>query len=304
MRAKTQGFGSAQLEKAAENNLKTVVIEEISEVADLLNDIDIIQQVLLDPSIEAVKKKNFISDLLLSKVNEITLDVVSYVILNELSQEVTSALKELGIVFEESNLQEINNQVLAFEGFCSRQAARDRYEGYINGVCSDLSAQELEELEDAVFRFARILESSAMLRGRLNEINITPEAKVRLVSDLIQSKVGKTELKILTYPLRAGRQRDLVVSLDLAAKIIAGLRGKKIAYVQSAIDLTESDLQELSNKLESLVGNGVEVRVTKNPEIIGGLKIQVADFLIDRTVKTQLEQLKQQIVTLKTGGNK
>lgn|GEM_PF-3706240 len=302
MRAKTHGFVSALIEQAVKKNQKTQCFNELSQLSSILNSSGLIQEVLNDPVIPSDNKKQFLNDLFINKINEISLDLIGFIVTNEKVQEIISAIKEAAMRFSEAKLVGISELNLIFEDFTTRQGARDRYHGYVLGVSSGFSGKDLEEIEDVVFRFARIIESSSNLRSRLSDINVTTEAKVMLLADLIKSKVTDDTFKILSYPLRAGRQRDLSVSLDQAAKVLAELRGRKIGYVQSAVELTKEQISELTQKISQLIGNQVEVRQILNHDVIGGIQVTIGDFLIDRTLKTQLEQLKKQLLT--SGGEK
>lgn len=57
------------------------------------------------------------------------------------------------------------------------------------------------------------------------------------------------------------------------------------------------DNQQLKN-LRSLISSKVEIKQNINPELIGGLKIQIGDLLIDGSIKGQLSLLKKKLNTI------
>ena len=67
--------------------------------------------------------------------------------------------------------------------------------------------------------------------------------------------------------------------------------------VTSALDLSEAEKKDIKNQIKVLTDKKIELTTEVNPELIGGIKIAFADNLIDASVKTQLENLKKQLLT-------
>jgi F-type H+-transporting ATPase subunit delta len=63
-----------------------------------------------------------------------------------------------------------------------------------------------------------------------------------------------------------------------------------VAYVTSAIPLTEDDEARLGTQLARRYGRQVSIQVTVDPEILGGLSIQIGSDLYDGTVLRRLNQ--------------
>ena len=64
----------------------------------------------------------------------------------------------------------------------------------------------------------------------------------------------------------------------------------------SARDLSEAQKQELRANLERLTGKQVDLRFGIDPTIIGGVVTRIGSTIYDGSVKTQLENLKEQLV--------
>jgi len=65
------------------------------------------------------------------------------------------------------------------------------------------------------------------------------------------------------------------------------------ARVESAAPLP-ADLQtNVANQIKKVYGAGAEIAFSRNPALIGGLRIQVGSDLYDGSVKTRLEKLEQ-----------
>jgi F-type H+-transporting ATPase subunit delta len=70
----------------------------------------------------------------------------------------------------------------------------------------------------------------------------------------------------------------------------------KTAFVTSAVPLTEKERKELSTDIGFIYGANFIIRNRVSPQVIGGLKIQVGSKIIDTTIETQLEKIKQSLM--------
>ncbi len=70
------------------------------------------------------------------------------------------------------------------------------------------------------------------------------------------------------------------------------------AVVESAVELTDDEKQEIEKKLVEMTNKTVHMHCTVNPEIIGGLIIKAEDRLIDGSLKNRLEDMKQSLAQL------
>ena len=54
--------------------------------------------------------------------------------------------------------------------------------------------------------------------------------------------------------------------------------------------------KDLVSKLRNLIGKKIEIEEKIDPSLIGGLKIQIKDLLIDGSIKAKLNKLRQSLV--------
>ena len=69
------------------------------------------------------------------------------------------------------------------------------------------------------------------------------------------------------------------------------------ATITTAIELAEDDRGHYEAGLSRKLGRKVNVRFKTDPAIVGGAAIQIADHLVDGTVRTQLERLRQELLS-------
>jgi F-type H+-transporting ATPase subunit delta len=65
--------------------------------------------------------------------------------------------------------------------------------------------------------------------------------------------------------------------------------------VTSAVELDESLVDDIGKRIEEQTGRRVELSSAVNPEVLGGLQVQVGNMVLDATVRNRLEQLRKQV---------
>ena len=72
--------------------------------------------------------------------------------------------------------------------------------------------------------------------------------------------------------------------------------GRVRAIVTTAVDLPSDEKDELAKKLSARLGKTIALRAQVDPRVLGGLKLQYGDRLIDATIATKLQQLRRRLV--------
>ena len=77
--------------------------------------------------------------------------------------------------------------------------------------------------------------------------------------------------------------------------MVATQRGRTIATVRSAVPLTEAHRQRLADSLSRTYGMPVAINVVVDPEVVGGIRVQIADDVIDGSISTRLADLRSRL---------
>ena len=112
--------------------------------------------------------------------------------------------------------------------------------GYATALHEDMTNDELESLEDDLFRFGRIVASTPALRAALTDRDLDPAARQGLVSQLVEGKVPATTVALVRYVVTGGRARDFVGTLDFLVEQTAAARGWRIAHVRAAAPIDDN----------------------------------------------------------------
>ena len=154
----------------------------------------------------------------------------------------------------------------------------------------------MEELEDSLFRFARIVQSTPELRAALVDRDLAPSARQGLVTQLLEGKVHPSALLLIRYVVVGGRARDIVGTLDWLVEQTAKARGWRIARVRAAAPIDEAQRGELSDSLTSLAGAPVELQVVIDEALLSGAVIQIGDLQVDASARGRIDALREHLM--------
>ncbi len=153
----------------------------------------------------------------------------------------------------------------------------------------------LDDVEDELFRFGRILDGQPELRLALEDRTAGQERRIPLLDRLIGDRVDATTRRLLVQAVRSPRGRTLDRSIDELVELAAARRQRYVASVTAAAPLTEQQEQRLSEILGRIYGRRVSVQVSVDPELLGGLVVRVNDEVIDGSVLTRLAEIRHRL---------
>jgi F-type H+-transporting ATPase subunit delta len=173
--------------------------------------------------------------------------------------------------------------------------ADDRTSAYARAMFDVARAEgDLARIGDELFRFARALEGSDELREALTDPHLPASRRQQIVEDLLGGKADPSTVALVGMAVGTGRARELPAIIDSLVAMSAAQANRAVAEVRSAIDLTDDQRTRLAAAIESATGKQVEVKVVVDPAILGGIVTTVGDTVLDGSVRTRLERLKQQ----------
>ncbi|MDQ1374083.1 MAG: F-type H+-transporting ATPase subunit delta [Actinomycetota bacterium] len=150
----------------------------------------------------------------------------------------------------------------------------------------------LETVEDELFKVARTIEGSDELRGTLADAGIPLERRIGIVHDVFRT-AHPTTLALLSFVVSTGRTRDLTAIIDRLVQKAAEERQEAVAEVRTAVALDDELQRRLAEAVGKATGKKVSLKVIVDPSVLGGVAVQVGDTVIDGTVRTRLNQLRE-----------
>lgn len=156
-------------------------------------------------------------------------------------------------------------------------------------------AGELDALEDDLFRFGRILEANPPLRDALSDRAAPLAVKRDLLTGLLADKISPVTLALLAQ-LLVGRQRSLAAGLEHYQEVTAARRHRLVATVWVAAPLSDEQRRRLSESLAEQYSHEVHLNVIVDRSILGGVRVSLADEVIDSTIQTRLAHAQRLVV--------
>ncbi|MEU1876510.1 F0F1 ATP synthase subunit delta [Streptosporangium sp. NPDC020072] len=238
--------------------------DELFAVADLFDREHGLRRYMSDPARPASQKAQAVRVLLEGKVSGAALETVIQAVSVRWSGsgDLADALERLGVV----------------------------------AASAEAEAQsKLDDVEDELFRFGRIVASNLDLQRVLADPAVTEQAKQELLGSLLDGKVAPTTLRLVTQLVLHPRGRSLDRGLDEFGSLVAAQRQRLVAVVRSAVELSEEQKRRLATWLRTSYGRDVHLNVEVDPRVLGGFSVRIGDDLIDTTIAGRIEEVRRRL---------
>jgi F-type H+-transporting ATPase subunit delta len=162
-------------------------------------------------------------------------------------------------------------------------------------VAAAQAAARLDAVEDELFRTRRIVAGAPDLRTSLADRAAPVESRTALVDQLLEGKVGDETLRLVRQAVTAPRGRSLDTTLELFGQVAAERRERLVATVTAAVPLTEEQRGRLGAVLARIYGHDVQLNVEVAPELVGGLRVEIGDEVIEGSVLSRLQEARRRL---------
>lgn len=157
------------------------------------------------------------------------------------------------------------------------------------------SAPASVSIEDELFSFGSAVDSNSELELAVSSKLGSVDAKSALVGDLVDGKASKQTVAILEHLVSQPRGRRIGALLTDAATAVADERGFTVATVTTAAPLADAQVARLSKALGATYGREIHINHVVDPSVVGGLRVQIGDDVIDGTISRRLTELRLQL---------
>jgi F-type H+-transporting ATPase subunit delta len=170
----------------------------------------------------------------------------------------------------------------------------DRNDLYADAFLAVMASEgSINETQDELFRLGRLLDGNDELRNALGDPHLPAAKRQQIVEDLLDGRAGKTTVGLVSLLTAVGRVRELSEIVDRVLGLTAARGDKVVADVRSAVELDEDQRQRLAASIKAATGKDVDVVVTVDPSVLGGIVTQIGDTVIDGSVRSRLSKLRE-----------
>jgi F-type H+-transporting ATPase subunit delta len=161
------------------------------------------------------------------------------------------------------------------------------------------AAQEQDKLEPVGEQLRRLVEAEREvpeLRELLRNPQLDPRARRAALEDVLAGTEDllRNFLLVLSEKGRAGRLEEIAAEFD---RLVAETEGIVHAELTTAVELSDDEADKLLQQIEQASGRKVDASRTVDPELIGGIVLQVGSHRLDASVRGRLDRLRRQLVT-------
>lgn len=153
---------------------------------------------------------------------------------------------------------------------------------------------ETERLADELFEVAQVVQRDAALRDALSDPARSIDDKTALVSRLLERRALPATVTLARHSL-AGTYRTVGVALATYQKVAAEVHGQGVATVRVAQQLSGDEMTRLGSALSRHYGREVHLNVLVDPEVLGGIRVEIGDDVIDGTVSGRLDNARRRL---------
>ena len=165
--------------------------------------------------------------------------------------------------------------------------------GYAAAVLAAARAEgALDRVSDELYHVSRAIEGHAELSQRLADPSLDLPTKLSVVDGLLSGRAHPATTSAVMFVVQAGRGRQLQAIADAVVTQAAAERDHAVAEVRTAVPLDEERTERLTAALSQATGRNVDVKVTVDPGVIGGVVVKMADTVIDGSVERRLRELR------------
>jgi F-type H+-transporting ATPase subunit delta len=151
------------------------------------------------------------------------------------------------------------------------------------------------DLEGELFAFSRTVAENPELELALGSRMGDNAAKGTLVEKLLDGRVSAATVLVVSSLVQQPRERRVRQALARALSLVASQRGRVVATVTVAVPLSAAQSERLRDSLSARYGADVSLSTVIDPSIVGGLRVQIADDVIDASVSARLADLRQRL---------
>ena len=238
--------------------------DELFAVATLLDSEHGLRRALTDGSGPAEARTGLVRDVLGGRIGDATLDLVAGLAAGQWSRpaDLPEAVEQLAVL--------------------AIVAAAER-------------GRHLDDTEDELFRFGRVVAGAPELRTVLSNPDVPATYKRGLLDSLLEGKATADARRLIGEAAEHPRGRSLDATLTEYARLAALWRERLIATVRVAIALIAGQRERLSAALQAAYEHEVHLNVVIDPHVVGGMSVRIGDEFIDGSVASRLAVLRRRL---------
>ena len=162
----------------------------------------------------------------------------------------------------------------------------------------DLAKEEnkVTQYLDDIKLVGEVLGSDPQIVQFFNHVLIENEKKIQLLDQSFKGNVDQYVLNFLKLLVQSRRIRyidDIIKSyINLSNQYL----GIEEGTIYTPYKLTDQQIQDIEKAISQKENKKVTLKVSIDPSLLGGIKVQISNRIYDGTIKNKVEMLKKELL--------
>ena len=159
------------------------------------------------------------------------------------------------------------------------------------------AAQErnrLEPVQEDLAEFVRAVREIPELRALLRDPQLDPRAKISALREILGDADELVRNFVLVLTER-GRATELDETQREFDRLVGDATGRLSLELATAVELSDDEAGRIVGQIEQASGRTVDATRRVDPDLLGGVVLQVGSLRLDASLRGRLERLRREL---------
>lgn len=154
--------------------------------------------------------------------------------------------------------------------------------------------QKLEEVKNDFEYVKKVLVENRSLQVVIDSPVIFPDKKRKIFEAIYKDQLCDVTFGFLNLMIIKKREPSILMICDEFVKLYNRHHNIKVAHIVTAHNISNQLLKELQTILEEQTKSTIQIQAIVNPKLIGGITVQIDDFMFDASILSKINKLKSE----------
>ena len=155
---------------------------------------------------------------------------------------------------------------------------------------------KLSQSDEQLTQIGSLFNECVGLKAFMDNPQVAIQAKKELMKKILPDDFDQSVVNFMLLLVDKHRITLLTEIITSFHALSNEAQGIQLAYVRTAVALTNDQKAALAKKLENVTEKRIQLRERIDPSLIGGIVIKIGDRLIDGSVVGQIKSIKKQLM--------
>ncbi|MBU2566585.1 ATP synthase F1 subunit delta [Patescibacteria group bacterium] len=156
---------------------------------------------------------------------------------------------------------------------------------------------QVQRILDDIDLFTQIINQNQNLIALLDEISIPLEKRITALNSVGKKDFHEISLNTLSLLIQNGLISEIKAFNESLIQSAREIANHHECLIKSAIELKESQKQDIITALEKRFNGTVRAKFVLDPTILGGIEIACGDWRYLSTLQSKIQQLHKHLIT-------